>query len=513
MSANAKAQVFPTRPFTRVLIANRGEIAVRIIRTLRDLGIESVAVYSDADHDSMHRRLADFAVRLPGSASKDTYLNVDALIKAMHRSGADALHPGYGFLSENAAFAQAVVAEDKVFIGPPPSAMDAMGNKVHAKALMRAHGVPVVPGSPEPLGSAEELRTVAHEIGYPLILKAASGGGGRGMRIVRADHELAEAYATCRREAQAYFGNDEVFCERYIERPRHIEFQVMFDAHGHGVHLFERDCSVQRRHQKLVEEAPSPFLNEKQRQAIGRSAVAAANAAGYIGAGTIEFICESPERYYFMEMNTRIQVEHPVTEMITGLDLISLQVKMAMGETLKLKQDDLKIHGWAIETRINAEDPGKGFAPAPGLVKRVSLPAGPSVRTDTHLYDGYQIPDTYDSMIAKVITWGEDRQQAISRQKRALKELVIEGVPTTARFHEALLRHPDFVAGQMTTRFIEENTDYFKNELNRSADVEDAALIAAILAADSAGKPTSGLVMHKSRWQDRARSELVDPGA
>jgi acetyl-CoA carboxylase biotin carboxylase subunit len=499
--------------FRRVLIANRGEIAVRIIRSLRELGIESVAVYSDADAASLHRRLADYAVRLPGSASADTYLKIPALIEATLRSGADAVHPGYGFLSENGAFAEAVTEAGAVFIGPSARAMDAMGNKVHAKALMREHGVPTVPGSPGALRDAEDLKEVVADIGLPIILKAANGGGGRGMRIVRDVGGLEEAFAACRREAIAYFGSDEVFCERYIENPRHIEFQVMFDAHGNGVHLFERDCSVQRRHQKLVEEAPSSFLSAEERHRIGRDAVQAARAAGYVGAGTIEFICETPERAYFMEMNTRIQVEHPVTEMITGHDLIALQVRVAMGEPLPFRQEDLVLNGWAIETRINAEDPAKGFAPAPGLVRRVQLPQGPFVRVDTMLYDGYRIPDTYDSMVAKIITWGRDRDEALRRQQRALMELVIEGVPTTARFHEALMRHPDFVKGDVTTRFIEDNQAWFDAELSRVSDADaraDAALVAAVLAADTTGRaglppPSSSL------WRDRARLEMVDP--
>lgn len=499
--------------FRRVLIANRGEIAVRIIRSLRELGIESVAVYSDADSASLHRRLADYALRLPGTASADTYLKIPALIDAIRQSGADAVHPGYGFLSENSTFAQAVLDAGAVFIGPSAAAMDAMGNKVHAKALMREHGVPTVPGSPGALRDAEDLEQVAKTIGLPLILKAANGGGGRGMRIVREASGLAEAFHACRREAIAYFGSDEVFCERYIDNPRHIEFQVLFDSHGNGVHLFERDCSVQRRHQKLVEEAPSSFLNDEQRQRIGSAAVQAARAAGYVGAGTIEFICESPERAYFMEMNTRIQVEHPVTEMITGQDLISLQVRIAMGEALPFRQQDLRINGWAIETRINAEDPAKGFAPAPGLVQHVHLPQGPFVRVDSMLYDGYRIPDCYDSMIAKVITWGQDRPEALRRQQRALMELVVEGVPTTARFHEALMRHPEFVAGNITTRFIEQNQVWLEQELARLSDAEalsDAAVLAALLANDDSQRQVS--IPENSLWQNQARLDTVNPG-
>ncbi len=497
----------------RVLIANRGEIAVRIIRTLRELGIESVAVYSDADERSAHRLQADFAVRLPGITSADTYLNIPALTDAIRRSKADAVHPGYGFLSENSHFVREVQKTGALFIGPPPDAMDVMGDKISARNLMLAKGVPVVPGSTAALTDTADLRRLAKEIGYPLILKAAGGGGGRGMRVVRQDSELDPAFAACTREAQAYFGNPAVFAERYIEHPRHIEFQVMFDQHGHGVHLFERDCSVQRRHQKLLEEAPSCYLSAAQRADIGAKAVAAAQAAGYVGAGTIEFICESPERAYFMEMNTRIQVEHPVTEMITGVDLIAMQVRVAEGEPLPFTQDQLHVNGWSFEARINAEDPGRDFAPAPGVVEALALPGGPFVRVDTHLYAGYKIPDTYDSMVAKVIVWGQTRAEAMRRLARALGELRLDGVPTTARFHEALLRHPDFIAGHFTTRFIEEHATYWQEQLQpehspAEADPGDAAVLAAaaaVLANDEQSRARPPLALAPSRWLDTAR--------
>ena len=463
-------QVSSRRPIKRVLIANRGEIALRIIRTLRELGIESVAVYSDADQHSLHRFQADYAVHLPGTASADTYLKIPSLIDAVRRSGADAVHPGYGFLSENSGFARAVTEAGAVFIGPPAEAMERMGNKVHAKNLMIANGVPVVPGTKEPLRDVAALRDVAKSIGYPLILKAAAGGGGRGMRVVRRDEDLEPFLAACTREAQAYFGNPDVFAERYIERPRHIEFQVMFDQYGNGVYLFERDCSVQRRHQKLFEEAPSAYLNADQRREIGAHAVAAARAAGYVNAGTIEFICESPSRAYFMEMNTRIQVEHPVTEMITGLDLIAMQIRVAEGQPLPIKQEEVRLSGWAVEARINAEDPGRDFAPCPGTVESLHLPGGPFVRVDTHLYPGYRIPDAYDSMVAKVIAWGKDRNEALGRLGRSLGEFRLLGVPTTARFHEALLAHPDFQAANMTTRFIEENAAYWRRAFGGGTD-------------------------------------------
>jgi acetyl-CoA carboxylase biotin carboxylase subunit len=498
-----------TRPFKRVLIANRGEIALRIIRTLRELGLESVAVYSDADQESLHRYQADYSVRLPGIPSSETYLNIPALIRAVQASGADAVHPGYGFLSENASFAKAVIEAGAVFIGPPPEATEIMGNKIHARNLMEAHGVPVVPGAKEPLKNADDLRLLAQRIGYPLILKAAGGGGGRGMRVVRRDQDLEDAFEACTREAIAYFGSRDVFAERYIERPRHVEFQVLFDSQGHGVYLFERDCTIQRRHQKLLEEAPSAYLSDEQRRHVGEKAIAAAKAAGYVGAGTIEFICESPERVYFMEMNTRIQVEHPVTEMITGLDLIGEQIRIARGEPLGYEQKDIRISGWAMEARINAEDPSKDFAPGPGLVQRLTVPGGPFVRVDTHLYPGYRIPDAYDSMVAKVIVWGRDRREAARRLARALADLRIEGVPTTARFHEALLRHPAFQSGEYTTRFIEEQAEYWRTELDHYQEDQGPLLAAlSVIVAQEASQtevPTPSKAL--SQWQRAALLE------
>jgi acetyl-CoA carboxylase biotin carboxylase subunit len=510
--------------FKRVLIANRGEIAVRVIRALKELGMQSVAVYSDADENSMHVRLADFAVRLPGRLSADTYLKIPALVAAAKAAGADAIHPGYGFLSENADFAESVGAAGIKFIGPNPEAMRLMGDKIAAKTLMRQHNVPVTPGSDHPLESAEELKKLAREIGYPLILKAAAGGGGRGMRVVRRDEDLAESLAACQREAQAWFGNPAVFCERYIERPRHIEIQVLFDEHGNGVHLWERDCSVQRRHQKLVEEAPSPYLSQAQREQLGATAVKAAKAAGYWNAGTIEFICESPEKIYFMEMNTRIQVEHPVSETITGVDLIRQQILVACGEPLPFLQKDIPLRGCAIELRINAEDPAKGFAPAPGRVSQLIFPAGPDIRVDSHMYPGYTIPSEYDSMVAKLIVRGANRSEVLARIRRALGEMLVEGVPTTAKFHEALLDHPDFIKGNVTTKFLEEQTDWFENRYRsgggdtkestmNEASCDAAAVLAAIAFAEASGKAKGepGIVSHtpRGRWADAARFDGI----
>lgn len=471
------------RPFKRVLIANRGEIAVRIIRTLRELNIESIAVYSDADASSQHRKLADYAIRLAGRSSAETYLNIPQLLKAIQDSGADAIHPGYGFLSESSEFCKEVTALGCKFIGPSTEAMETMGNKVSAKTLMIKHQVPTVPGSEGEVHSLEELRRVVEKIGFPIILKAAAGGGGRGMREVWDDQGLDDAFAACSREAQAYFGNPAVFAERFIQNPRHIEIQVLCDGKN-GVHLYERDCSIQRRHQKLIEEAPSLYLNSEHREKLGSLAVTAALAAGYEGVGTVEFICESPDQCYFMEMNTRIQVEHPVTECITGIDLIKEQVLVAMGQSLRLQQKDIELKGWAFEARINAEDPLQGFLPNPGKIENLTLPYGPFVRVDTHIYPGYTIPSEYDSMIAKLIVWGATRDEALDRLKRALSELEIGGVTTTARFHEAILDHPQFRSGEFNTGFIVEQGESLLKAMADydSTGVPQASLVAALLA-------------------------------
>lgn len=506
------------RTIQRILIANRGEIAVRVIRAARDLGIETVAVYSDADAYSLHVKLADYAVRLPGVSSTDTYLNIPRILDAITDSKADAVHPGYGFLSENADFADAVTKLGAKFIGPSANSMRLMGDKIEAKRLMKEHNVPCTPGCEEPLADLADLQAHAKSIGYPMILKAAAGGGGRGMRVVRSDADLAEAFAACSREALSYFGNPHVFCERYIENPRHIEVQVLFDEHGHGVHLFERDCSVQRRHQKLIEEAPSLFLTEDQRQEIGRRAVVAAKAAGYSSAGTIEFICESRDRIYFMEMNTRIQVEHTVSEEITNMDLVKWQIRIARGEKLDVKQEDLTVRGWAFEARINAEDASKGFMPTAGLVKGLRFPSGPGVRVDSHLYSGYEIPQYYDSMIAKLIVWGPTRQEALARLNRALSEFEIDGVITTCKFHEAVIRHPHFISGDFNTSFVEKELSGLVSSFDASAEdhPELAAILAAIIAKDSQGaSPPSSAASSKqntSRWRDSRVRSIVQRG-
>jgi acetyl-CoA carboxylase biotin carboxylase subunit len=502
-------------PIKRVLIANRGEIAVRIIRSLRELGIESVAVYSDADEYSMHRELADFAIRLPGRSSAETYLNQKLLFSALDASSADAVHPGYGFLSENQKFAQGVLDAKKIFIGPTPQSMDAMGDKISAKRLMQAHNVPTVPGSDGELASLESLEALVKEIGFPIIIKASGGGGGRGMRVVREVSALKDAYDSCRREAEAYFGNSTVFCERYIDKPRHIEIQVLFDRHGNGVHLFERDCSIQRRHQKLFEEAPSAYLNHEQRNRLGEIAVRAGLATNYNGAGTVEFICESPERAYFMEMNTRIQVEHPVTEMITGIDLIRWQILVAAGVPLAFKQSDIQLRGWAMEARINAEIPEQNFMPAVGTIETLHVPAGPFVRFDSHIYTGYKVPSEYDSMIAKLIVWGDNREEARMRLDRSLRELRTAGLATTASFHRRLINHPDFQNAELYTTWLENHIeDLVSGPASLEKDASQSEMMAAAILhwqrqqSSSVNQKTSDPL---PRWRARAQSEGLRP--
>lgn len=499
------------KTFRRILIANRGEIAVRIIRTLRDMGIESVAIYSDADRLSAHVAMADYAIHLSGVSSSDTYLNIPAILSCIQESHADAVHPGYGFLSENSDFAEAVAKHTQAqFIGPSVEAIRLMGDKLAAKKLMQAHKIPILPGSFGEIQNLQEVEQLAKELGYPIILKASAGGGGRGIRFIHSKADIAEAYESCRREAQAYFGNPSLFCERYIQNPRHIEFQVLFDRFGHGVHLFERDCTIQRRHQKLFEEAPSRYLNSKQREHFGALAVKAASLVQYSGVGTVEFICESPEQVYFMEMNTRIQVEHPITEQITGIDLIKEQILVAAGHKLTHQQADIPLRGWSMEARINAEDPLQNFAPSPGKITHLQLPMGPHVRVDTHLYPGYEVPSAYDSLLAKVIVWGHTREEAIERLKRSLREFDLSGIQTSIKFHEALLQDEDFLKGQFSTNFVELKKSEFLHRMNSQSSLEPelAAVLASVsltLAfADSQTLPDAD---NNQFWIHKARAE------
>lgn len=439
--------------FNKILIANRGEIALRIIRACKEMGISTVAIYSTADKDSLHVNFADEAVCIGPPTSKLSYLNIPHIIAAAELTNANAIHPGYGFLSENASFAR-VCQEHKIkFIGPSPEAINNMGDKATAKKTMQQAGVPTIPGSAGILSSLEQGLTIAQEIGFPIILKATAGGGGKGMKIVHNLDNFAKAWDEARREAQAAFGNDGLYLEKFVEGPRHIEIQLMADQYGRVVHLSERDCSIQRRHQKLVEETPSPFITDELREKMGQAAIIGASSIGYEGVGTVEFLVDKHRNFYFMEMNTRIQVEHPITEEVTDIDLIKEQIKIAAGQ--KLHNRNYYPQGHAIECRINAEDPFKDFRPSPGTITNLHLPGGLGIRVDTHIYSGYTIPPYYDSMIAKLIARGKDREEAIVRMKRALQEFVIEGIKTTIPFHLQLMDDKNFRAGKFTTAFLE----------------------------------------------------------
>ncbi|KNH26326.1 acetyl-CoA carboxylase [Priestia megaterium] len=440
----------------KLLIANRGEIAVRIIRACKELGVESVAVHSQADRDSLHVQLADEAYCIGPTSSKDSYLNFTNIMSVAMLTGCDAIHPGYGFLAENADFAELCRECNVTFVGPSPEAINKMGTKDVARETMREAGVPIVPGSTGIVESVEDGMSIANDIGYPVIIKATAGGGGKGIRVAKNEQELIKGITITQQEAATAFGNPGVYIEKFIEDFRHVEIQVLADSHGNTVHLGERDCSIQRRLQKLIEETPSPALDEKTRELMGDAAVKAAQAVNYTGAGTVEFIYDYREnKFYFMEMNTRIQVEHPVTEMVTGVDLIKEQIKVANGETLPFTQEEVTFNGWAIECRINAENPEKNFMPSPGTIQMYLPPGGYGVRVDSAAYPGYVIPPYYDSMVAKLIVHAPTREEAIERMKRALDEFVIDGVATTIPFHQKLLNHEKFVSGEFNTKFLE----------------------------------------------------------
>jgi acetyl-CoA/propionyl-CoA carboxylase biotin carboxyl carrier protein len=479
-------------PFRKVLVANRGEIAIRIARTLRDLDIRSVAVYSDADRDALHVSFADEAYGIGGATPAESYLRGDVVIEAAVRAGAEALHPGYGFLAENAAFARACADAGLVWIGPPPEAIEAMGSKIAARERMRAASVPIVPGTTEPLESVEQLTRLGDELGWPLAIKASAGGGGRGLKVVRDPTDAARALESARREGEAYFSDATVYIERYLEDPRHVEVQVLADAHGAVIHLGERDCTIQRRHQKLVEETPSPAVGDALRVRIGQIAVDAARAVGYRSAGTIEGLLSRDGEYYFLEMNTRIQVEHTVTELVTGLDLVREQVLIAAGEPLSLRQEDVRLSGHAIECRINAEDPSNGFRPSPGRIARYREPSGPGVRVDSGVREGSEISPLYDPMVAKVIVHGRDRDHARRRMLRALGEYEIGGVTTLIAFHRALLARRCFAAGETCEGVVE--SDELAEEARELSHV-------TTVAATSDGAPSA---------RQRARARVVE---
>lgn len=443
--------------FHKILIANRGEIAVRIIRACRELGISTVAVYSEADKDSLHVRLADEAYCIGPTLSKDSYLNLTNLMSAATLTECDAIHPGYGFLAENADFAEICGSCNITFIGPSPEAITRMGDKAVAKQTMKDARVPVIPGSDGLIEDLEEAVMIARDIGYPVIIKATAGGGGKGIRIAEDEESLIKQITTAQQEAQKAFGNAGVYLEKYLTGMKHVEIQIIADKHGNAVYLGERDCSVQRRRQKLVEEAPCPVLSPEKRREMGEAAVRAALAVNYSGAGTLEFLLGPDGQFYFMEMNTRIQVEHPVTEMVTGVDLIQEMISVAEGNPFSFVQDDIKLNGWSIECRINAEDPARNFMPSPGKIGFYLPPGGPGVRVDSGAYPGYTISPHYDSMIAKLIVWGATREEAIAKMKRALSEFAIEGIHTTIPFHQKLLDHPTFIKGDFDIKFLEEN--------------------------------------------------------
>lgn len=503
----------------KIVIANRGEIAVRIIRSCREMGICSVALYSDADRMSKHVMLADEAYNIGPAPSKESYLDLDKIVEATVACGADAVHPGYGFLSENTDFARKCEAAGITFIGPRAETIDQMGDKISARKSMIAAGVPVVPGIQRQLESAAEAEQVCSEIGFPVIIKAASGGGGKGMRLVRSAAEVAEAYTSAKSEALASFGDETVYIEKYIEEPHHIEFQILGDKHGNIIHLYDRECSIQRRHQKVVEESPSPFLTPELRQEMGRTAVTAAKAVGYVGAGTIEFLVDKNRNYWFLEMNTRLQVEHPVTEEVLGLDLVKEQIYIASGEPLHLKQTDVIQRGHSIECRICAEDADNQFLPCPGLIKQITEPNGLGVRVDSYIYEGYEIPLYYDPMISKLIVRATTRKYAIERMRAALDEYKITGIKTNIPYLNAIMNTPDFVHGTYDTAFLEKNEEAIStyrlgNHPEDTELIEDMAMIAAqinylVMQEEGATTPAAAPTGTLNRWREFGKRKGV----
>jgi len=496
----------------KVLVANRGEIAVRVMRSCREIGIKTVAVFSDADRQAMHVRYADEAYCIGPAPSRESYLNIEAIIGAAKKSGADAIHPGYGFLSENAGFSERCKAEGIKFIGPDAYAILTMGDKITARQTMIASGVPVVPGTREKLSDEAKAIEVVGEIGLPVMIKASAGGGGKGMRLVKNMEELLPSLRMAKSEAMNAFGDDSVYIEKYIESPHHIEFQILADQHGNVVHLFERECSIQRRHQKVIEETPSPLMTPELRREMGEKAVAAAKAVNYEGAGTIEFIVNDRLDYYFLEMNTRLQVEHPVTERVVGVDLVKEQINIANGLPLSFRQEDLQQFGHAIQCRIYAEDPDNNFMPNPGIIKHITVPLGLGVRYDGYVYEGYEIPMHYDPMICKLITWGTTRKESIARMRRALYEYKITGVKTSIKFLERIMDAPAFIEGKYNTHFIEDNHQRLFTTKHCGTECEDMALITAFidyldkLSGVRGQKITEG---QGSRWKDFGRKRNV----
>ncbi len=502
--------------FPKILIANRGEIAVRIIRACREMGIGTVAVFSEADRGSLHVRLADEAYGIGPAPAAKSYLNMGAILEAAARSGAPAIHPGYGFLAENPAFAALCKEEGVVFIGPPAEAIQRLGSKTGARQLAVAAGVPVVPGATQNL-SDDEAREAALTIGLPVLIKAAAGGGGKGMRVVADPAELPSAIRAARSEAQSSFGDAAIYVEKYLTAPRHVEMQILADVHGNAVYLGERECSVQRRHQKVIEEAPSPVVSPELRRRMGEAAVALAKAGGYVNAGTLEFLLDREGNVYFLEMNSRLQVEHPVTEMVTGLDLVKLQIRIAAGEPLPLRQEDVRLQGHAIECRIYAEDPFQNFVPSPGVIRGLREPGGPGVRVESGVYEGYEVPVFYDPLISKIITWGANRAEAVERMRRALAETLVKGIKTTVPFHRWVMAEPAFMRGEIDTSYID--THFARRAEEEGSRHRDIALIAAALhlylteeAAPGAAGAGAAAPPPVSAWRIAARREGLRRG-
>jgi acetyl-CoA carboxylase biotin carboxylase subunit len=495
------------RVFRKVLVANRGEIAVRVIRACREMGIRSVAVFSQPDRAALHVRLADEAQPIGPAPSRESYLSIDRVLEAARASGADAVHPGYGFLAENAAFARACEEAGIDFIGPRSETIALMGEKTSARREAVAAGIPVVPGTLEPLADEEELAREAERIGYPVMLKAAAGGGGKGLRLVASPAELRQALARARSEARGAFGDESVYLEKALSRARHVEIQVLADHHGHAVHLFERECSIQRRHQKVIEESPSPFLTPALRQRMGELAVALVRRTGYVNAGTLEFLVDQDLGAWFLEMNTRLQVEHPVTEMVTGIDLVKAQIRIAQGEPLWFRQEDLRQRGHAIECRVYAEDPDSGFLPSPGRILALRVPDGAGVRDDSGVYEGFTVPIDYDPLLSKLVVWGEDRDEALRRMRRAVAEYRVVGVKTTLSVFDRILAHPAFVAGDFDTSFLETALPAARDDRDR--EVEIAVAVAAISAYEErrAARSSPGRDATASAWGAAGRRE------
>lgn len=492
-------------PFKKILIANRGEIAIRVTRACRELGIGTVAVFSDADRESLHVFLADEAYHIGPSPSKESYLNFRKIIEVAKAAGVDAIHPGYGFLSENPVFVRACREAGITFIGPTPENMESMGDKLSAKALMKKAGVPLVPGSDGGVETVEEALVIVKKIGLPIIIKATAGGGGKGMRVVRHESEIESAFRACRSEGQNYFANPTVYIERFINDPKHIEIQVFGDTHGNVVHLFERECSVQRRHQKIIEESPSPSVPMDVKLKMGEAAVRAAKSIGYVGAGTIEFIFDNQTKeFFFMEMNTRLQVEHPITELVIGVDLVKEQIFVAKGHKLSFKQEDIKQKGHAIEARICAEDPST-YKPSPGLIRACRHPQGPFLRIDSYAYPGYEVPIYYDPMICKVITWGDTREEAIDRMQRALAEFVLTGIKTNIVLHRTILGHEKFLDGSYTTQFIEKNFEVLEPQMFREVNDRVFLIAAAITAFEDRKSKDVRRFNVRSNWRSLSR--------